>query len=297
MFGYVKPEKGELKVKEYELYKCAYCGLCHTLHGKLGCLANLTLSYDFVFLALFSSMLNDEKIETEKRRCVVHPFKAIPVVKTNESFTLTARVSAALTYYKIKDDISDSSFFPGLAKRLILPYVSHMKKRAGMSTDEEEEIKKGLELLARKEKENCSSPDEMAEIFGGVLSSVFVRTVNGDREKKLAAACGMMLGKWIYLIDAIDDYEKDKKKKEYNPFLLTEMLSDEELKQVLILTIKDMEGIMLFSEKPDGERKNIVENIVYLGLPAQADKTIEKYSENNNSEKEKKDEHRVFHGT
>jgi hypothetical protein len=28
------------------------------------------------------------------------------------------------------------------------------------------------------------------------------------------------IGKWIYLIDALDDYDKDKKKGAYNPFIL-----------------------------------------------------------------------------
>jgi hypothetical protein len=28
------------------------------------------------------------------------------------------------------------------------------------------------------------------------------------------------VGKWIYLIDALDDYDKDKEKGAYNPFLL-----------------------------------------------------------------------------
>jgi hypothetical protein len=31
MFGYVRPYRDELKVKDYELYRAVYCGLCHSL--------------------------------------------------------------------------------------------------------------------------------------------------------------------------------------------------------------------------------------------------------------------------
>ena len=41
-------------------------------------------------------------------------------------------------------------------------------------------------------------------------------------EKKTAQSHNLCyaIGKWIYLIDALDDYDKDKKKGAYNPFLL-----------------------------------------------------------------------------
>ena len=46
MYGYVRPDKGELKVSEYELYRAAYCGLCHALKKRCGFGARMALSYD-----------------------------------------------------------------------------------------------------------------------------------------------------------------------------------------------------------------------------------------------------------
>ena len=50
MFGYIRPVTAELKVKEYELYRAVYCGLCRSLGKCTGCASKLTLNYDFVFL-------------------------------------------------------------------------------------------------------------------------------------------------------------------------------------------------------------------------------------------------------
>ena len=77
MFGYIKPNIPELKVKEHELYKATYCGLCHTMGKCTGCLSRLTLSYDITFFALLREMLSGTKVEFVKKRCVRHPIKKI----------------------------------------------------------------------------------------------------------------------------------------------------------------------------------------------------------------------------
>ena len=75
MFGYVKPMIPELKVKENELYKGTYCGLCRTMGKSTGCLSKLTLNYDFAYLALVRVVLEKRKATVKMRRCPVHPFK------------------------------------------------------------------------------------------------------------------------------------------------------------------------------------------------------------------------------
>ena len=51
MFGYVRPYKPELKVRDYESFRAMYCGLCRTLRKRHGVTGRLTLSYDMTFLA------------------------------------------------------------------------------------------------------------------------------------------------------------------------------------------------------------------------------------------------------
>ena len=51
MFGYVRPFKGEMLVKEYDAYKGVYCQLCRALGKYYGFPMRLTLSYDCTLYA------------------------------------------------------------------------------------------------------------------------------------------------------------------------------------------------------------------------------------------------------
>ena len=44
MLGYVKIDKGELKVREYEVYTGYYCGVCKSIGRRYGQLPRMVLS-------------------------------------------------------------------------------------------------------------------------------------------------------------------------------------------------------------------------------------------------------------
>ena len=67
MFGYVKPRACELLVKEYELYKSAYCGLCIEGGREVSRLTRFLLNDDFVFLCLLRMAVTGVKPETAKK--------------------------------------------------------------------------------------------------------------------------------------------------------------------------------------------------------------------------------------
>ena len=50
MYGYVRPVKGELKIREYEYFRAAYCGLCEALKRRCGLLARFVVNYDLTFM-------------------------------------------------------------------------------------------------------------------------------------------------------------------------------------------------------------------------------------------------------
>lgn len=52
MFGFVRPLRGELKVREWERFQSVYCGLCHTIRRRYGFMQTMMLSYDCTYLAL-----------------------------------------------------------------------------------------------------------------------------------------------------------------------------------------------------------------------------------------------------
>ena len=67
MFGYVRPFKGEMLVKEYDAYKGVYCGLCKALGDHYGVLARFALSYDCTFYALLALNERGAALRAEKK--------------------------------------------------------------------------------------------------------------------------------------------------------------------------------------------------------------------------------------
>ena len=63
MFGYVNVYKDELKIKDYNIYKAYYCGLCKALGRRHNQTSRLLLNYDFAFLALLCDSLKEDKAE------------------------------------------------------------------------------------------------------------------------------------------------------------------------------------------------------------------------------------------
>ena len=76
-------------------------------------------------------------------------------------------------------------------------------------------VKENLAKLGELEKKNCKNIDEVADCFGKLLESIF----NKDGNNKAVAWFGYHIGRYIYIIDAYKDIEKDLKTKSYNPFI------------------------------------------------------------------------------
>ena len=116
MYGYVRPLKDELKVKEYQLFKSAYCGLCHSLKERFGLPARFVVNYDFTFLAMLLSKASCA--ETEKCRCAVSPIKGRACHCKDPAMEAAADYSVILAYWKLCDSIEDDGFFSSLRGRL-----------------------------------------------------------------------------------------------------------------------------------------------------------------------------------
>ena len=93
MLGYVIPDKGELKLREYEIYTGYYCGICKSIGRRLGQGARLVLSYDAVFLAMVLAALSEEKETLKREHCILHP------IDRKEIFSVfTHRVTLIIKY-------------------------------------------------------------------------------------------------------------------------------------------------------------------------------------------------------
>jgi len=285
VFGYIKPLSSELKVREYEYYKAVYCGLCRAMGKRTGCASRLTLNYDFVFLALIRMALCGDVCVIKAKRCVVHPLKKRPYIDTNESMTYCAMACAILTYNKVKDDIQDSSGVKKLSAQALLPAAKSVKKRARSLENLDETVSACLRELGEIEAAKAPSIDEAANTFGNLLGEVCAFAIPDEKNQRIAREIGFHTGKFIYVTDAADDCRDDVKSSSYNAIALSYNLTDDasfaaaadqiSLASRFELTrLEKATDLIDFSECE--ELKGIIHNIIYLGMPAAIDKTLEK---------------------
>lgn len=272
MFGYVKPEPGELLVREHEFYKATYCGICRAMKKHTGVLSNVTLSYDSVFLALVRMLyIPDGDFAAEQRRCIAHPMTKRPMLKENEAIEYTARAFAVLTYYKLKDDLHDEGGLKRMGAATVRPIVSVANSKADIPALEKT-VSDRLDKINELEKAGCKSVDTPAALFGELLGEIFAFGLP-EGERLVPYEVGNHLGRFIYAADAAEDYDKDLKSGSYNPYVLLyegRPLTKENkqtIKTGLILECKRIEAAV--NLLPFGNRatiENIINNIIYLGL-------------------------------
>lgn len=272
MFGYVKPVRAELLVKEEEFYRATYCGICRAMKKHTGHFSNATLSYDSVFLALVRMLyIPDSEFGVERRRCIAHPLKKRGMLKENEALEYTARAFSVLAYYKMQDDLNDEKLIRKMAITFLRPIASTAKNKAKLYELADVAAKKLSEITAL-EKAGCKSVDKPAALFGELLGEIFAFGL--DESQRLAPYhAGYHLGRFIYSADAAEDYEKDRASGSYNPYVLLyegRELTDENkasIKCALTLECKKIEAAT--NLLPYGTRatiENIINNIIYLGL-------------------------------
>lgn len=274
MFGYILPDKPELKIKEFEAFRAYYCGVCKAMGRSFGLFSRLTLNYDSVFLGLFLSSLHKETPVITKEGCIANPLKRKWIVKGSPSVNFAADINVLLTYYKLKDNWLDEKSYPALAAAAAIH--SGYKRAAVRNPEAEKKIAASIQALGLLEQEKCNSIDRAAEPFADMMKHLLVLGYRGEDKNtgRILEWTGYNLGKWIYTIDAFDDIEKDIKSGSYNPLLLqyqytgeeTEVFKariKEEIRSSLLQALSQTtEAVELLS--PDN--KGIIDNILYNGL-------------------------------
>ena len=262
MFGYIRPLECELRVREQQEYRGVYCGLCKSIGRRFGQIPRLTLSYDCAFLALTLSALTGHAKFTPGN-CGPRVYRGKrPIAETSPVLDYAADVNVLLAWYKAADDAADEKSAKGKTAQLALKRAYRKAAKANQKLDRE--IRESMEALHRLEAEKLSSIDEPSNAFGALLSSVMLNApMLPERERTAAHWMFYNLGKWVYLIDAWDDREKDGENESYNPILLTQM-QQEQVKFVLNITLNEAKKAydLLTQQAPSG----LLDNIMTLGL-------------------------------
>ena len=260
MFGYVMASIGELSKERKRRYQQAYCGVCRQIRKNSSNTARMLLSYDMAFLALLLMSLYEPEEESGSRACSLHPLNPRPWTD-NEYIRYAADMNVALAYFKALDDLADEGKTgAGLLAKKLTNDVERICRAYPRQCGAMEAC---IARLNGLERENCSNPDEAAACFGVLMAEILV--YREDMWSGSLREMGMALGRYIYLADAAIDYEKDKKKGRYNPFLAMGMEEDwERWEQYLVLAMGRCTDY--YERLPLVQDKDILDNILYSGV-------------------------------
>ncbi len=275
MFGYVTINKPELKIKEYEAYKGIYCTLCKEMGKEYGFLSRFLLSYDGAFYVMYKLGLSQDEINVEKSCCSFNPCKkCMKITCNNNIYKLACAITVILAYFKLVDNLHDSSFLKKLVLYFLFPYLTFIKNKAKKKyPDIFNIVDKGMQKQFALEKDNNISLDKSAHPTADILSKLFSYGETGEN-KEATKQFGYQLGRVVYFLDAFDDYEKDMKDNSFNPFK-----NCDDIVGVSTHTINMSIGALTetFKEQSFNNFSNIIENIIYDGLSLQMDRIVKKY--------------------
>lgn len=268
MFGYVTICEPELKIKDWRKYRAYYCGLCRTLKERYGNVGQMTLTYDMTFAVILLTSLYECEGTTVFHRCKTHPVKKQTML-SNEITEYCADMNVLLAYYHMKDNWDDEKKISGFAGAAVLK--NKARKAAKMYPRQARVIRKQLQELADYEAQNCTNIDLPAGSFGTLMAELFVyrKDMWEDTLRKL----GFFLGKFIYIMDACEDLEKDIKENCYNPLKeMHEKYMQENRPEEYEAKCRDMLCMMIaetsaaFEKLPCLEDADILRNILYAGV-------------------------------
>lgn len=288
MFGYVRPFKGEMLVKEYDAYKGVYCALCRALGEHYGRLSRMALSYDCTFYALLAMNQKNAAVRAEKKCCTCNPLKKCVFVcpqnaesDAAECYKKAAALCVIMTVYKLRDTIEDERFGKRLGARFLCGITRGAMKKA--AADYSEMAKAVAEMMEKQHAAELLFPpsvDACAAPTAELLETLCAQLGETDGERAVLGRVGYFLGRWVYLMDAADDLADDVQKRKFNPFISSMKLTgflgeklptaqrdtaDRRCNEMLNGSVSMLLPAM--NLLPNGPFMPIIENVLSKGLP------------------------------
>ena len=263
MYGYVQVYRPDLRFREYEVYRSHYCGLCHALQQRCNTISRLTLSYDFTFLSLLLDALYEPEADTHKQRCFCGIGKNA-MVYHSAILDYVADMHLFFAYLHCKDDWNDEHSIPHamLAAGIKAAYRricnAYPQKTAAIL-----EHMQQLTALEQQQETQFALP---AACFGRALAESFCMEQSDVWNADLRHM-GYHLGTFIYVLDAYDDLQKDRKHHTYNPFQQASV-HDPAFHQIVkdFLQHAASEAAATFERLPILQNADLLRNLLYAGI-------------------------------
>ncbi len=286
MFGYIAPVFSVLTEEQKKRYRETYCGVCLSLkrHGQP---ERISLSHDMTFLALLLNSLYGSEGAPAVARCALHPLKKHPV-KPSPWTDYAADMNLLLFYWKCRDSVQDDRSLSGKAgERKFRKAFGEIEKQYPMQS---KAVGEALDRLWALEKEESPSPDELCNLSGKMLGSVFVPKPEDIWAPELYAV-GESLGRFIYWMDAWEDLKQDLKKHRFNPLAAWKDREDYETFVQETLEMFVGEAAAHFEVLPLEEDLDLLRNVLYSGV-WQRYRAIQDRREQAEAKKQRKEESR-----
>lgn len=165
-----------------------------------------------VFLALLLGSLYEPAETAQERSCLRHVGKRHLEI-SSAAVDYAADMTIALTWHKCMDDWHDDRSLPKKAMAdMLLPAYRRVKESWPRQCAA---IEQCMTELTAVEAKPDAAPDEGMACFARLMAALFLW--KEDFWQGALARFGASLGSYIYLLDAVLDYDEDMKKGRYNP--------------------------------------------------------------------------------
>ena len=274
MYGYVRPLKPELKIREFERYQAVYCGLCHALAKRFGLLARFCVNYDMTLPILLAS---DSAPTVCRKRCIAHPLKKRCVICASPVLDRAADMTMILAYHKLSDTVADSRGLKRLGARIGRFFFRRGYQRAAAREAEfDAVVRENLAGLAELEAtltaaDAAAALDKTAACFAEVTAGF---ALLAPEQARIWREIFYHVGRYVYILDAADDAPKDFQQKNFNPLILRYGMTEPQLDAAMQAEITQTLELSLslassaFELLDANAHTPICANILYLGLPA-----------------------------
>ncbi|MBR4308746.1 MAG: hypothetical protein IKT58_04030 [Oscillospiraceae bacterium] len=266
------PRKDRLAEDEFRRYRVAYCGLCRNLKRRYGTACRFMVNYDMTFL--YFLLAKEKEASTIRCFCPARPYCKRECMAGDPALDYVTDLTVLLSYRKLMDARKDSHGMKKIGAKLGLVCCRRFYKKAlALHPEEDEVFAQQLGRLEVYEAENCRSIDRVADTFATLLQACSMAEEEPTRRRVLQTLL-YHVGRYLYLVDALDDLSGDLKDGNYNPLALRYGLVDgklsseamESLKETIEASISMAASALELLDRT--ANKEILENIIYYGLPS-----------------------------
>ena len=244
MFGLMKARTCSLSPELKRHRRLHYCGTCKTIGGLYGHRSRALLNHDTVFLAELLSALSGEDQQLGEWSSPYQSYNCLALPRAATDMPLPLRYAAAATMtladFKLADHVLDSD---QRRWRIIRRVFSKGFERAAAQLAAwdfpVEALRRALRSQESREARALRMTDSVDAALAGLAEPTATATAlfmaHGARLVNVTAAADVMqrvgraFGALTYLLDALEDYDKDSRSGDFNAIRAAFRLGDERL--------------------------------------------------------------------